>query len=396
MVTLLMIDLDEFKEINDTLGHSAGDDLLRHVAQRLLELPTGGTVARIGGDEFAVLTAMPGTRHAATEIARRIVDTISRPFHVEGLAIEVRPSVGIALRPDHAADFATLMRFADIAMYHAKRRRTGVEVYELGQGTDRRLVGLGGDLRRAIDQGELTLHYQPQARLSDGRITSLEALVRWQHPTRGVITPDHFIPLAERSGLIRDLTHAVLEEACAQLRRWLDAEVDVPVAVNLSTRDIIDTQLISQLGDLRRQYRVPAYLLKLEITESVLMSDAARAASIVTQLKEIGHSVAIDDFGTGYSSLAYLRRLPVDDLKIDQTFVRALDAATPDEVIVRSTIDLAHNLGLTVTAEGIETDATWTALRRLGCDFGQGYLISRPLSPADVTPLVLNLRADAA
>jgi diguanylate cyclase (GGDEF)-like protein len=396
MVTLLMIDLDEFKEINDTLGHSAGDELLRNVAHRLKDLPTGGTVARIGGDEFAILTASAKTPHEAAAIATQIVETISQPFHLEGLAVEVRPSVGIALRPDHASDFATLMRFADIAMYHAKRRRTGVELYQPGQGTDRRLVGLGGELRRAIDERQLTLRYQPQADLKSGGITSFEALVRWEHPSRGVIAPDHFIPLAERSGLIRELTHAVLDQACAQLREWLARGAVVPIAVNLSTRDVIDTQLLEQLDGLLALHGVSASLVKLEITESVLMSDAARAEAIVTRLKQLGHSVAIDDFGTGYSSLAYLRRLPVDDLKIDQTFVRELDATRPDEVIVRSTIDLAHNLGLTVTAEGIESQATWHKLRNLGCDYGQGYLISKPLSAAEATTLLLQSRVDAA
>jgi diguanylate cyclase (GGDEF)-like protein len=396
MVALLMIDLDEFKEINDTLGHSAGDELLRNVAHRLRDLPTGGTVARIGGDEFAVLTANATSPHEAAAIATRIVETISHPFHLEGLAVEVRPSVGIAVRPDHASDFATLMRFADIAMYHAKRHRTGVELYQPGQGTDRRLVGLGGDLRRAIDERELTLRYQPQENLRSGCITSFEALVRWEHPSRGLISPDHFIPLAERSGLIRELTHAVLDQACAQLREWLDRGVVVPIAVNLSTRDVIDTQLLDQLDDLLALYRLSPPLVKLEITESVLMSDAARAEAIVTRLKQLGHSVAIDDFGTGYSSLAYLRRLPVDDLKIDQTFVRELDATRPDEVIVRSTIDLAHNLGLTVTAEGIESRKTQEKLRDLGCDYGQGYLISKPLSAAEATSLLLRSRVEAA
>jgi diguanylate cyclase (GGDEF)-like protein len=396
MVALLMIDLDEFKEINDTLGHSAGDELLRDVAHRLRDLPTGGTVARIGGDEFAVLTAKATSPCEAEAIATRIVETISHPFHLDGLAVEVRPSVGIAVRPDHASDFATLMRFADIAMYHAKRRRTGVELYQPGQGTDRRLVGLGGDLRRAIDERQLTLRYQPQASLRSGCITSFEALVRWEHPSRGLISPDHFIPLAERSGLIRELTHAVLDQACAQLREWLDRGVVVPIAVNLSTRDVIDTQLLEQLDGLLALHGVSAPLVKLEITESVLMSDAARAEAIVGRLKQLGHSVAIDDFGTGYSSLGYLRKLPVDDLKIDQTFVRELDATRPDEVIVRSTIDLAHNLGLTVTAEGIESRSTWQKLRSLGCDYGQGYLISKPLSAAEATGLLQGSRVDAA
>jgi diguanylate cyclase (GGDEF)-like protein len=396
MVALLMIDLDEFKEINDTLGHSAGDELLRNVAHRLRDLPIGGTVARIGGDEFAVLTAKAASPHEAAAIATRIVEAISHPFHLEGLAVEVRPSVGIAVRPDHASDFATLMRFADIAMYHAKRRRTGVELYQPGQGTDRRLVGLGGDLRRAIDERQLTLRYQPQASLRSGSITSFEALVRWEHPSRGLISPDHFIPLAERSGLIRELTHAVLDQVCAQLREWLDRGVVVPIAVNLSTRDVIDTQLLEQLDGLLALHGVSAPLVKLEITESVLMSDAARAEAIVARLKQLGHSVAIDDFGTGYSSLGYLRKLPVDDLKIDQTFVRELDATRPDEVIVRSTIDLAHNLGLTVTAEGIESRSTWQKLRSLGCDYGQGYLISKPLSAAEATSLLRESRVDAA
>jgi diguanylate cyclase (GGDEF)-like protein len=388
-LALLMIDLDEFKEINDTLGHSAGDRLLGDVSRRLRHLlGAGELVARLGGDEFAVLTPHVAGGEDAVGLARRIVEVVSRPFSLDGLSVEVRPSIGVALRPDHASDFETLLRFADIAMYHAKQRRTGVEVYQLGQGTDRRLVGLGGELRKAISDGQLSLRYQPKAALIDGSITSLEALVRWEHPTRGLIPPDHFIPLAERSGLIRNLTQAVLEQACSQAQQWASSGRFVPVAVNLSTRDVIDTQLVDDLTRLLATYRIPDGGLELEITEGVLMADPGRAQTVLGRLKTLGCTIAIDDFGTGYSSLAYLRQLPLDSLKIDRTFVRTLDEQTPDDVIVRSTIDLAHNLGLAVIAEGVETQSAWNRLGNMGCDYAQGYYISKPLPANQATSIL--------
>jgi diguanylate cyclase (GGDEF)-like protein len=395
-LALLMIDLDEFKEINDTLGHSAGDRLLRDASRRLRELARGGElVARLGGDEFAILTPQVQNLDDAVRLGRRIVEVVSRPFHLEGLSVEVRPSVGIAVWPNHAPDFQTLLRFADIAMYQAKQRRTGVEVYRPGTETDRRLVGLGGELRKAIADGQLTLRYQPKAALQDGTTRSLEALVRWEHPTRGVIPPDHFIPLAERSGLIRHLTQAVLEQACIQARTWNSSGHPIPVAVNLSTRDVIDQQLVNELNRLLTDYHIAAGGLELEITEGVLMADPGRARSILGRLKDLGCTIAIDDFGTGYSSLAYLRQLPLDSLKIDRTFVRTLDDKTPDEVIVRSTIDLAHNLGLAVIAEGVETQAAWTKLAALGCDYAQGYYISRPLEADRATAFLAQDRRAA-
>jgi diguanylate cyclase (GGDEF)-like protein len=374
-----MLDLDEFNEINDTLGHSAGDQLLRDVSRRLGRVAAGDTVARLGGDEFAILSHGVGGESEAIRLAEKVAAQIRQPYVLDGLTIEVMPSIGIALFPRHARDFESLLRFADSAMYEAKRRRTGIEVYEPGRGIDRRLVGMGGELRRAIEDGQLTLHYQPKASLVDGRIIGAEGLVRWLHPERGLVPPDHFIPLAERSGLIRELTQVVLEQASAQARDWRDGGLSVPIAINLSTRDLIDVALVDQVDQLLTRNRIPPSALELEITESVLMADPMRAEAIVARLKELGIRISIDDFGTGYSSLAYLRRLPVDSLKIDRTFVETLGDDSPDEVIVRSTIDLAHNLGLTVVAEGIETAAMWSRLRALGCDEGQGYHISRPL-----------------
>jgi diguanylate cyclase (GGDEF)-like protein len=396
MLALLMIDLDEFKEINDTLGHSAGDGLLREVSRRLRHLvKQDELVARLGGDEFAILTPRVANIDDAIRLAERVVEVVSHPTHLDGLSVEVRPSVGIAIRPDHAADFETLLRFADIAMYQAKQRRTGVEVYRPGHETDRRLIGLGGELRKAISDGQLTLRYQPKAALRDGTIGSLEALVRWEHPSRGLIPPDHFIPLAERSGLIRHLTQAVLEQACAQVEQWNSGGRVIPVAVNLSTRDVIDQQLVINLHRLLTHHNIPPGGLELEITEGVLMADPGRAQTVLGRLKALGCTIAIDDFGTGYSSLAYLRQLPLDSLKIDRTFVCTLDDQSPDEVIVRSTIDLAHNLGLAVIAEGVETQAAWTTLATLGCDYAQGYYISRPLEADRATAFLAQRRRAA-
>jgi diguanylate cyclase (GGDEF)-like protein len=385
-IALLMIDLDEFKEINDTLGHSAGDQLLREVGRRLRDAVTvNDTVARLGGDEFAVLAAPIGSVDEARRMASRIRDTLARPCHLDGLTLEVLPSIGVAALPEHASDFETLLQYADIAMYEAKRRRTGIEVYSAGRGIDRRFVGMGGELRRAIDAGQLCLHYQPKMSMTDGTVTGLEGLVRWEHPTRGLVPPDLFIPLAERSGLIRSLTRCVIDQACDQSAEWRRENILTPIAVNLSTRDLIDLELVEQLDAIVADFDVPRGFLEFEITESILMADPVRAEAVIARLKDRGVRVAIDDFGTGYSSLAYLRRLPVNSLKIDRTFVETLAAATPDEVIVRSTIDLAHNLNLTVVAEGVETEQVWNRLSTLGCDYGQGYFISRPLAKTEAT-----------
>jgi diguanylate cyclase (GGDEF)-like protein len=382
-VALLLLDLDEFKEINDTLGHSSGDRLLRDVAGRLDRLAGGHElVARVGGDEFALLIPAVPSVEAAEAIAEKVYAALERPFSVDGSLLDIHPSIGVALIPDHAAVFDDLMKCADIAMYEAKRHRSRIEAFHADHElANRRSAGLASELRRAISGGELRLDYQPKARMCDNSVTGVEGLVRWVHPVRGIIPPGDFISLAERSGLMRSLSLGVLEQAVAQVREWLDVGLELSVAINLSTRDLVDVKLVEEVAGCLERNNVPARLLELEITESVLMADPRRAGTILAKLKEIGVSTGIDDFGTGYSSLGYLRDLPLTSLKIDRSFVRSMQADRPDEVIVRSTIDLAHNLGLAVVGEGIEDPRTWNRLKELGCDYGQGFLLSRPLSP---------------
>jgi diguanylate cyclase (GGDEF)-like protein len=382
---LLLIDLDRFKEINDTLGHYSGDLLLREVGPRLQRvLRESDTVARFGGDEFGILLTHVSGPAAAEEVARAVHRTIEEPFAFQGLTLDVEASIGIALHPLHAADFEELMQRADVAMYRAKAKRSGYEVYHPDEDeSDATKLKLASELRQAPVRNELVMHYQPKADLSTGRIVGAEALMRWRHPRHGVMMPDRFIPLAERSGLIRSLTMFAIETALTQARSWREAGIELAVSVNLSTRDLIDVGLPEEISALLDQIGVPGRLLELEITEGVIMADPLRARGVISRLREMGVNVAIDDFGMGYSSLGYLRQLPVKDLKIDKSFVISMMDDQDDLVIVQSTIDLAHNLGLTVVAEGVETDEAWRRLRALGCDVAQGWLIGRPLPAAD-------------
>ena len=384
---LLLIDLDRFKEINDTLGHQSGDLLLREVGPRIRKLlRESDTVARFGGDEFGILLpAVPGPA-AAVDVARAVHRALEEPFAVQGLTLDVEASIGIALHPLHAADFEELMQHADVAMYQAKGKRSGYEVYTPSDDdSDASRLKLAGELRQAAQRGELVMHYQPKADLATGRIVGAEALMRWHHPRHGLMAPDRFIPLAERSGLIRTLTIFAARTALRQCRDWLDDGHELTVSVNLSTRDLIDVHLPDEIGRLLARAGVPPTLLELEITESVIMADPMRARGVVARLREMGVKVAIDDFGSGYSSLGYLKRLPVNDLKIDKSFVINMIDDPGDAVIVQSTIDLAHNLGLTVIAEGVENEDTWLRLRGLGCDVAQGWLIGRPLPAREFT-----------
>ena len=383
-VSLLLFDLDEFKEVNDNLGHFSGDSLLRALTARLEpEMPNGAMLARLGGDEFAVLA--PVGLEGAGVIANAIGRLLERPFAIDGMMLQLDASIGVAVCPDHAPDFETLLKQADTAMYVAKRNRTGVEVHDVGreqQHTSR--LALAADLRRGIEAGELTLEYQPQAELRGG-ICGVEALVRWEHPERGRIPPDQFIPLAERSGLIRLLTMWVLEQAVGQCKRWLDEDgIRLPVSVNLSTRDLIDADLPSQIARTIDCAGLDPSLLVVEITESVLMADPTRSQEIVSRIGDLGVAAAIDDFGSGYSSLAYLKRLPVQALKIDQAFVFNMTSDSQDMKIVQAIVDLAHNLGLRVIAEGVETLEAWERLGDLGCDEIQGFVLSRPRSSPDL------------
>jgi diguanylate cyclase (GGDEF)-like protein len=381
-IALLLIDLDRFKEINDSLGHSYGDKLLCQVGPRLRSvLRDGDTVARLGGDEFAVLLPSVDGVAEAQAVAERLREALHRPFDVDGVALDVEASVGIVLSPWHGTDTEELLRNADIAMYAAKELKAGAVVFEPDQHVTApwRLTVLG-DLRRALEGSEeLFLNYQPKYTLDGERIEGVEALLRWQHPTEGLIPPDEFIPVAEGTGIILRLTERVLGLALRQMRHWLDAGHAVPVAVNLSTRCLLDVDLPHLVQRLLAEHRVPAELLRLEVTESAVMGDAARCMEVLERLHDLGVRLSIDDFGTGYSSMAYLRRLPVDELKIDRSFVLGMTTTQQDAVLVRTAIDLGHNLGLTVVAEGVEGAEHVHALRALGCDIAQGYHYARPM-----------------
>jgi len=384
-IALLLLDLDRFKEINDTLGHHVGDQLLQRIGPRVLELLRGAdTMARLGGDEFAVL--LPGAEEAAaTALATEILAALAVPFMLEGQSLDVGASIGIALAPAHGDDAATLLRHADVAMYVAKRGHQGHAVYDPAQdGNNPLRLGLMGELRAAIAQGELLLHYQSKLDHTSGRVSGVEALLRWPHPVHGLIAPDQFIPLAEQTGLIAPLTWWVLETALAQCQTWARAGLLLGVAVNLSARTLHDLALPARIAALLATYGVPAGLLTLEVTESALMADPTRALNVLTQLAEQGVCLAIDDFGTGYSSLAYLKRLPVHQLKIDRSFIQHLVEGGADAAIVASTIGLGHHLGLRVVAEGVETAEAWQLLAASGCDVSQGYHLSRPVTATEL------------
>jgi diguanylate cyclase (GGDEF)-like protein/PAS domain S-box-containing protein len=385
-VALLVMDLDRFKEVNDTFGHHYGDLLLRQVGDRLQgALRDADTLARLGGDEFALLLPVSDEVGAA-DVARRLLQALDEPFAIEGHNLDIGASIGIAVCPEHGGDADTLLQRADVAMYVAKRSGTGHAVYtpDQDQHSPNRL-SLAGELRHAIEQDQLVLHYQPKLDLASRQVVGVEALVRWQHPGQGLVLPDQFIPLAEQSGLIHPLAEWVLGEAARQYHHWRLAGFDLPVAVNLSMRNLHDPRLSHTIANLLATWNLTAAALNLEITESSLMADPHRALEVLGRLRELGLSIAIDDFGTGYSSLAYLKRLPVAELKLDRSFVREMASDPRDLAIVRSTVDLAHNLGLRVVAEGVEDSASQELLAELACDQAQGYFISRPLPAAALT-----------
>jgi diguanylate cyclase (GGDEF)-like protein len=382
----LLMDLNHFKDINNTLGHHHGDELLQQLGSRLQEvLRESDTVARMGGDEFAVL--LPDTSgDGALKVATKIEHALTIPFVIDGLTISVEASIGIALFPDHGDQAETLIRLADVAMYGAKQAGGGHAVYasEHDHYSPRRLA-LMGELRYAIEHDELTLAFQPKVHLQTRRVIGVEALVRWHHPHRGVIPPDDFISLAERSGLIKPLTLRVLTMALDQAQAWYRAGFLLNVAVNLSARNLMDPELPDQVAELLRSAGAIPERLELEITESTIMADPTRALDVLTRLHQMQVSLTIDDFGTGYSSLGYLKRLPVSTIKIDKSFVRNMADDDNDAVIVRSTIELVHNLGLVVVAEGVETSYIWERLASLGCDAAQGYYMAKPMPAADLT-----------
>lgn len=380
-LAVLLIDLDHFKDVNDTLGHHHGDLLLQEVGKRLRRTLRGDdTVARLGGDEFSVLLLDLADEQAALRAVEKLLQALNRPLELGDITVDVRGSIGIAMYPDQGRHAGTLLQRADVAMYLAKSANSGYEVYvsERDQYSVSRLA-LVAQLRDAIDNRTLSLHYQPQVEVRTGRPIGVEALVRWIHPERGFIAPDEFIPIAEQTGLIRPLTCYVLRTALTDLHGWLDDGFKLKMAVNLSARNLLDAELLTEIRDLLVEMGLDPGLLQLEITESSIMSDSTRGLQHLTRLKEMGIGLSIDDYGTGYSSLSYLKTLPVDELKIDKSFVFAMNGNVNDEVIVRSTIDLAHNLGLRVVAEGVEEEEVLTRLRCLGCDAAQGYHLGRPM-----------------
>ena len=396
-MALLLLDLDRFKEVNDTFGHQIGDQLLQQVGLRLRQaVSAAATVARLGGDEFAVFLSSTD-QASAQQVASALIAALEEPFLVEGYPLQVEASIGIALYPAHGSDSLTLFRHADVAMYVAKKRHEGCALYDTrhDQYNPHRLALLG-DLRKAIATHELRLYYQPKADLKTGLVKSVEALVRWQHPTHGFIPPDQFIPLAEQTGLITPLTHWVVETAIQQCRHWLDAGLDLGVAVNLSMWNLRDTSLPQTIAELLALYRVPPRLLCVEITESAVMADTERTLQVLNRLFILGIRIAIDDYGTGYASLSYLKLLQADELKIDRTFVQFLTTDMADQAIVRSTVNMAHSLGMYVVAEGVEDQATWHILETLKCDIAQGYYLSRPLLAKDLEFWLRERKAAAA
>ncbi len=380
-LALMFLDLNGFKEINDTFGHHCGDLLLRQVGPRLLARVRGtDTVARLGGDEFAVLLPNVGGAEVASQLARSLLDALVEPFAVEHQQLTLGGSLGVVLCPEHGTDATTLMRRADVAMYVAKARGQGFEVYspEADTHSPARLTLLG-ELRRNACADQLLLHFQPEVELATGRTRQLEALVRWQHPEHGLLLPADFIPLAEAGNVVQVITEWVLAAAVRECRRWQLAGLDLGVSVNLSPRSLRDAALPAALSALLAAERLPPERLTLEITESSLLADPEHALRVLNQIVELGVGLSIDDFGTGYSSLAHLKQLPVSEVKVDRSFVRDMTRNERDAAIVRSMIDLAHDLGRVVVAEGIEEEATWHRLAELGCDLGQGFLISRPM-----------------
>jgi diguanylate cyclase (GGDEF)-like protein len=377
-VAVLMIDLDHFKDINDTLGHQVGDRVIQAVAGRIAHLGGElGCVARLGGDEFAVaLSGVDATMAGA--VAETLLSDVVRPLQIGGTRMAIQASVGIAMA-ERGLDVTALMQRADIALYEAKQDRARWCLFDESATPTTPELGLLADLREALENGQISVAFQPQVGLSDGRVTGAEALARWKHPERGYIPPSDFIILAENTGLISQVTDAVLEEALSALSEWIRLGLSCPVSVNLSARQLADLSLPERVSSALRRHGIPAGLLTVEVTESSILGDPRRAGQILHELRQQGVRIAVDDFGTGYSSLAYLQRLDLDELKIDRSFVQSMCLVARDDVLVRSIIELAHNLGLSVVAEGVEASIQVDRLRELSCDAAQGYYLGRPM-----------------
>ena len=385
-LAVMFLDLDRFKEVNDTLGHESGDVLLREVGQRLQHsLRAGDTVARLGGDEFAILASGLEDADDALVVARKLRQAVEWPFTLRGLTLEVEASIGIAIFPEHGTDADTLLRHADVAMYQSKGAHSGAGIYSPERDVyspDR--LKLLGELRRAIEQSELVLYYQPKISLRTSELLGFEALVRWLHPEQGLLAPERFLPFAEHTGLVKPLTRYVMREAVRTCATWHEAGLDLGVAVNLSARDLLDVHLPDEVRLLLNETGIAPARFELEITENTILSDPVRTRTILNRLKKLGVRLAIDDFGSGYSSLGYLKRLPLDVLKIDKSFVMTMIADEDSAAIVRSTVDLAHNLGLEVVAEGVVNEQISSALATLRCDAAQGFYFSGPIAQDDV------------
>ena len=384
LFALVGIDLDLFKEVNDTLGHHAGDLVLQHVALACNKvLRDSDTVARMGGDEFAILLPKVTDMTRALQVAVRVLEAIREPLVIDGNLIEISASLGIAMYPQHGDDELELITHSDAAMYESKRKKLGVVMYlpEMGEGKSEAIT-LKSELKRAISEGEMVLHFQPKIDIESNSVNGVESLVRWQHPRLGLVYPDAFIGLAEMSGLIKPLTLEVLRLAMLQILKWRSQGYEFPVAVNISAINLQEKDFPEIVSAMIEKYDVPSHLLELEVTESAIMVEPLIAIENIRRLSMIGIQMSIDDFGTGYSSMAYIQKLLVAKIKIDKSFVIEMGTRENDEVIVRSTIDLAHNLGLKAVAEGVESQAAWDKLRDMGCDSAQGYFMSKPL-PAD-------------
>ena len=387
-VAVLLIDLDRFKEVNDQLGHHAGDLVLQAIGPALAEQVTDVvTVARMGGDEFAMCLPDVDGADEAVRVAKRVIARLALPLAIEGFTIDIGASIGIALSPGDADDVSTVLQHADIAMYVAKETRGGYEVYSPERDPNRRQrITSPSDLRQATELGQLVVHYQPKADVRTGRACGVEALVRWNHPTLGLIAPAEFIPLAERAGLMGPLTAFVLARSLEQCARWRDQGVPLRLAVNVSVQSLYDDTFPAVVAGLLNRAELDASQLVLDVTESTVMADPRRAQRVLGELGALGVTLAIDDFGTGYSSLAYLKQLPVSELKIDRSFVVGMTTDSDDAVIVHSTIDLGQKFGLEVVAEGVESGRVWRLLERLGCDLAQGSYVCPPLPPEQLTP----------
>ncbi|MCK4837292.1 MAG: EAL domain-containing protein [Desulfobulbaceae bacterium] len=380
-LAVMLLDLDRFKEINNTLGHYNGDKVLKQVAARFGELKQAGdTLARMGGDEFAFLLPEIKDEQDLRNMVARIRKVLIQPFMIEGLSLDVQASIGVAIFPEHGTEGDTLIQRADVARYVAKEARNGFVIYSFkhDQYSPQRLT-LMGELRQGIENGELFLMYQPKINGASGKIKAAEALIRWKHYKHGIIPPDDFIPMAERTGIIKDLSKYVVKTVLEQIAAWQTAGHDISVSVNLSAQDLLDPELPDVLAGLLAAHEVPASRLIVEITETAIIADPELALQVMFRLASMGVKMSIDDFGTGYSSLSYLKKMPVNEIKIDRSFVMDMMENRNDEVIVKATIGLAHNLDLEVVAEGVEDQASADRLNELGCDSLQGFFFSKPL-----------------